>query len=103
VRPLEPGFRRILIQPQPGSLEYADLTLPTVRGQIRSRLENRKDEVFRLRINLPANTTARVCLPRLGSDDTTVCVDGQNMKGIPEGDFVCVDPIGSGEHIIEIE
>jgi len=35
IRPLEPGFRRVEIRPQPGGLERLELTAQTVRGPIR--------------------------------------------------------------------
>jgi hypothetical protein len=34
VRPLEPGFERVLIMPQPGNLHSAKLKTPTIRGPI---------------------------------------------------------------------
>ena len=100
-RPLEPGFRKILIQPQPGLLAQAELILPTIRGPIQMRFDNEPGKKFCLRVNIPANMTARIYLPRLASDDTMVCVDGQNMRGVLEGDVVYIDPVGSGEHILE--
>lgn len=48
VEPLEPGFARVRIHPQTGSLRRADLTLPTCRGPIRVRVRN-----GRVRVRVP--------------------------------------------------
>lgn len=98
VRPLEPGFGRLLIQPQPGNLAYAEMTLPTIRGPVRVRLNQEPGRTFALTTDLPANTAARVLLPRLGRADAAVVVDGRPVSGVPEGDWVAVDGIGSGPH-----
>lgn len=48
VEPLEPGFARVRIHPQPGSLRRADLTVPTCRGPIRVRIRD-----GRVRVRVP--------------------------------------------------
>ena len=40
VRPLEPGYRKILIAPQPGSLERLRSMVPTVREPLTITLQN---------------------------------------------------------------
>ena len=40
VEPLEPGFARMRIRPQPGSLSEASLRLPTIRGEVRVAFRN---------------------------------------------------------------
>jgi hypothetical protein len=66
VRPLAPGFGEMLIQPQPGSLSFAEMTLPTIRGPVHVRFEHRPAESMHLEVVLPGNTKARVVLPRFG-------------------------------------
>ena len=62
VMPLEPGFSKVRIQPQPGSLERAEMTLPTIRGTIRMKITNTplKRSVS---VDLPANMEAEIILP----------------------------------------
>ena len=61
VEPLEPGFRRIRIKPQPGSLEKASIRVPTIRGSVEvSFCEGILD------VTIPANTEAEVWLPWSG-------------------------------------
>ena len=98
VHPLKPGFEEILIQPQPGALTFAELTLPTIRGPVMVRFNNDPGKAFHLEINLPANTTARIALPDLNRADPTVIVDGAPVFGHKEGSFVYIEGIGSGHH-----
>ena len=43
VRPLEPGFGKVLIRPMPGPLERAEAVIPTIRGPATSKS---KEPVF---------------------------------------------------------
>jgi hypothetical protein len=58
VRPVEPGFSRVEIRPQIGDLEWAEMTLPTIRGSIQMRIDGNK-----LKVTIPANMTADIWLP----------------------------------------
>jgi hypothetical protein len=58
IRPLEPGFGKALIQPQPGSLQHVSGTMPTPRGPITVSLENDERQLFALRIDIPVTVTA---------------------------------------------
>ena len=97
IRPLEPGFSRILIQPRPGTLTKADITVPTIRGPINARFENNRTVSFTLEVDIPCNATARIALPCTG---TTVLLDGEAVEYELEGNFAVVDPVGSGKHIL---
>jgi hypothetical protein len=101
VRPLAPGWGRMVIQPQPGSLAYAQLRLPTVRGAVFTRFESTPAR-FRLEVRLPANTSARVMLPRDGRRGTSVTVDGRAARARVEGAAVVVDSLGAGRHVLEL-
>ncbi|MCW3052237.1 MAG: hypothetical protein JWN14_1407, partial [Chthonomonadales bacterium] len=101
VEPLEPGFRRMRIRPQPGGLAEASLRLPTVRGavQVSFKMAARKAH---LQIVLPANTTAQVWVPRQGTNATSVLVDGVPRRGRIEADSIVFDSIGSGAHTFDL-
>jgi alpha-L-rhamnosidase len=101
VRPLSPGFEQILIQPQPGSLGWVELTTPTIRGPVTVRFNNVPQASFHLETETPANTTARVMIPALGSDNPAVVVDGRRVPGRYVGAFVVVDGVGSGLHTFD--
>ncbi|MBS14411.1 MAG: alpha-L-rhamnosidase [Gemmatimonadetes bacterium] len=101
VRPLKPGFEEILIQPQPGSLEWAELTTPTIRGPVTVRFNHVPLQTFHLEIEAPANTTSTVTLPAMGSDDPVVVVDGKRILGRIDGEAVTLTGIGSGLHVFD--
>jgi hypothetical protein len=101
VQPIEPGFARVRIKPQVGSLKTGRLDLPTVRGTIHVDFTSEPDQSFALNVKLPGNMKAVVYLPRLGSDKSEVLVDGQPVAGTRAGEFVMVSDIGSGPHRLE--
>ena len=101
VQPLEPGFGKIQIKPQPGTLKSASLKMATIRGTIHVDFEAVKETSFVLNVRIPANTQAKIYLPRLGIDNPVIAVDGLPHKGIIKGDFVVLDNIGSGSHRFE--
>ncbi len=55
VRPLEPGYGRVLIDPQIGDLDYVEGVVPTIRGPIRVRAERGEDGLVMLSVCAPAN------------------------------------------------
>jgi len=62
VRPLERGWRRIAVHPQPGStLTHATLSVPTLRGEV--KLAFSTSSSMTLQLTVPGNTYANVCLP----------------------------------------
>ena len=101
VRPLTAGFEQILIQPQPGDLDWAELTTPTIRGPVTVWFNNVPWQSFHLETVTPANTMTRVMVPALGSDDPVVSVDGRRVYGRVDGTFVVVEGVGSGLHTFE--
>ena len=66
IRPLEPGYARIDIRPQPGTLRHARILQPSPRGSIALELRRRRDGHYDLRVTVPANSTARITLPTTG-------------------------------------
>src|SRR5207248_1186650 len=65
VRPLTPGFEKILIAPHVGSLVHVEGTIPTIRGNVHIKLDAPKKH---LEVEIPANTTARIILPWTKND-----------------------------------
>lgn len=65
VRPLEPGYAKILVQPNPGELTWAQGRIPTPRGPIGCYWRN-ADGRFDLSIESPRCTPVQIDLPRKG-------------------------------------
>ncbi len=61
IKPLEPGFRKILIQPRPGHLKHASLVMPTINGAVSASFKKEED-YFNLKITIPGNCQATVVL-----------------------------------------
>jgi alpha-L-rhamnosidase len=80
VDPDAPGYKRILIQPQPGGgLTYAKACLDSIYGRIESKwvLE---DDCFQLTVRIPPNTVGMIHLPGHLIDDITE--QGQNLNKV---------------------
>ena len=58
LRPLEPGFGKVEIRPRLGGLEFAEGTIPTIRGPVHIRVKGRS-----VHVELPGNMTAQIIPP----------------------------------------
>ncbi|MEN6578592.1 MAG: alpha-L-rhamnosidase C-terminal domain-containing protein [Phycisphaerales bacterium] len=101
VQPIEPGFAKVRIKPQVGNLRTARLDLPTIRGTIHVDFASEPGRSLNLNIALPANVEAVVCLPRLGSDDRDIQMDGKLTPGTLDGEFLVIDDVPPGRHRFE--
>jgi alpha-L-rhamnosidase len=88
ITPLEPGFARVRIRPQPATLEHLELVVPSVRGEIGFRsggvcgdrtIAIRIPEACKAEIVLPAADT--VALKRRGRSP----VPGSMLYDLPSG------------------
>jgi len=101
VEPLEPGFRKIRIKPQPSTLAYAELTVPTIRGSVKVSFNNTPGAKFEMEIEIPANVIAEVWLPLLDRKQR-LTMNGVVQKGMVDGNFVKLE-IGSGRYCFVVE
>ena len=99
VRPIEPGFAKILIQPQPASLTQAAGTIPTIRGPVYVSFQNHPHKPFTLKVDIPVNTVARIGLPQGSKQSEYITVDGKKIKAQLQDNHLFVDNIGSGAHV----
>lgn len=67
ITPLEPSLSRVAIRPQPGNLEWAEITVPTIRGSISVSIRK-----GRMEVTIPANMTAEIYLPGRNEPAATV-------------------------------
>ncbi len=103
VLPLTPGCGTVCIKPQTASLEWAEATIPTIRGSIRMAVE-RTANAYTLNVAIPANMDADVYLP-LPAGRYTVTKNGRpitvsEVKGEP---FLSVGKIGSGHYTFVVQ
>lgn len=99
-----PGYQRITIRPRPGGgLTHVRASYRSIRGMIAVHWELLQ-RVFRLRIRIPANTTATVHIP---ADKDEVSESGRpakNAEGVfyrGREDGVAVYQVGSGNYLFE--
>ena len=93
-----PGFKRILIRPQPGgSLTRAAVAYRSINGLIETKWRRERNR-FLLDVVIPANTTARVVIP--GADPAAV-----TEGGLPANNAIGVRFAGreDGDAVYEIE
>ena len=95
IEPLEPGFAKVLVQPRPGSLAWAEGRVPTRRGPVAVRFEQ-DARSFKLKLEVPQGTTARVGLPK--GKGGTVTLDGTPVKSTESDGYLFVDNIAAGPH-----
>jgi hypothetical protein len=97
IRPMEPGYAKILIAPQPGGLAWVRGKVPTVRGPVEEKVTN--GEVFRVEVSLPEGTSGEAVLPRRGRGE--LVLDGKTV-GSPSGVGKTVRvAIAGGKHVLE--
>ena len=99
VRPLEPGFAKVIVQPQLGPLDWAEATVPTIRGPIQVRYDRHNSGKFEAKISLPANMTARIGLPQYGMS-SRLNLNGHTTDGVVEGKTIWIDCDLAGETTI---
>jgi len=101
VRPLTPGYADVAIKPLDfgAKLPWAKGNIVTDRGPIAVAWE-RTDSRFMLTVELPANVTSEVFVPKGSTGDLTVRVNGKVTTATADGEFLKV-AIGSGTHTIE--
>jgi len=102
IEPLEPGFKKIRIKPQPAKLEHAEIKLPTIRGNVQVSFTNNPDQSFRLEVSIPANTTADIYLP-FYSVKQVISKDNNPISYRKQGEFSVIDNIGSGNWIFMVK
>ena len=56
IRPLEPGFKKLIIKPSPGNLEFLNSTLPHPNGEVAVELQFKHNNCHGT-VKLPAETT----------------------------------------------
>jgi hypothetical protein len=97
------GFERIVIKPAaPQGLEKVSGYYDSVRGRIESEWAV-EGQTFTLRVQIPANSTARIFIPAGNVQEGGV--DVQNAPGVThvdQADGVCIVSIGSGKYHFQV-
>ena len=98
ITPLEPGFAKVLIQPEVGDLSWAEMRVPTVKGSLFVRVDT--TPAYRMNIELPPATVGRVGIPWL-STSAKVLLDGQLVSGNVSAGTLFLDNLAPGKHTLQ--
>lgn len=101
IEPLMPGFEKMRIKPQPGSLERAEIKIPTIRGDILMSFQNKVKESFFMELTIPGNTKADIYLP-FWHKSQKITMNDSPVKYRNEGDFAVIENVGPGEFSIKV-
>lgn len=101
IEPLEPGYRKIRIKPQPASLKRAEIKHTTIRGEVNVSFKNKPGQLFVLNVDIPANMVADVYLPSYSSKQK-VTMNNEPVPFEVRGSFVVVENVGSGDITFEV-
>jgi len=99
INPLEAGFSKISIKPQTGNLQFAKIEFPTIKGKIKVNVSKSSDS-YTIEVDIPANTTAKVFIDKMGKGGNEVEVDREMVSGVADKDsnYIVIDNVGSGLH-----
>lgn len=101
IRPIEPGFSRFVVQPQPGPLTRARITVPTVKGPIKEEFEAHKGD-FRLSLHVPENASAELYIPAVEQGAyEKILVDGKPAVSSRRSRFIYLGVLNSGDHEVQ--
>ncbi|WP_164849986.1 alpha-L-rhamnosidase-related protein [Mucilaginibacter limnophilus] len=98
ISPLEPGFVKFQVSPQPGHLVNASASFESVKGTIRSSFE-RSSEGIQVKVTVPASSNAVVLMPsqavkRIKINGTLAWENGNYLNGHKKPSEVVESRIG---------
>ncbi len=96
LQPIEPGFRRMRLKPQPSTLGSATATIPTIQGDVKVSFSNKPGESFELHVEIPANSEMEIWMPRIGKS-SAIRINGKLVKTKKNGNHLTVT-LGSGKY-----
>ncbi|WP_370614580.1 family 78 glycoside hydrolase catalytic domain [Mumia qirimensis] len=102
IEPTTPGYSTFDVRPQPEAVDWAHVTLPTLKGSIGAAhhtVDGRTD----IGVHIPGNTVARVSVPGAAEGDDTVYVDGRATPAAYERGYLRVDGVAAGCHVLSLE
>lgn len=101
IRPLSPGFKRVILAPQPGGLKAAAITVPTVRGTIHESWRTSAGG-FRLSFTIPPGILARLQLPAALLTGKTGILNGKVAQFLRVGRWRVIKVIRAGKYVLTI-
>jgi alpha-L-rhamnosidase len=99
IKTIKPQHELIQVKPLEfgDKIAYAKGICPTDKGDILINW-SKKDNYFSMTLVVPANIKAIVYVPKGGIAGSAITVDGVEIQGIEDGNYIYLDQIGSGTH-----
>jgi alpha-L-rhamnosidase len=102
IRPASPGFKTILIAPViRDGLNWANTSFESIHGEITTAWK-REGKQLTLKVVIPANTTATICVPAIGVANITESGkpvrNADGVKFLRQEKDQCVFEVGSGTY-----
>jgi alpha-L-rhamnosidase len=98
IRPTTPGYDSFDIRPQPASLTWASVTVPTLKGKIGAAFHS-VDGRTDVGVFVPGNTVASVYVPAGDASTDVVYVNGRRTPVVRDRGYLRVDEVTSGCHV----
>lgn len=97
LKPITPGYAEFSVRPQPQSVDWASVTLPTLKGRIGASFHTvggRTD----VGAFVPGNTVASVYVPSGEATENVVYVDGVAVAAARERGYLRIEDVAAGCH-----
>lgn len=95
VRPLTPGYGKMIIEPQPAGLIWINGKVPTPHGPVEVSYRNRE-----LEVTIPDGTVADIVLTRMSFPGDSVLINDQPASVVSEAKFRAIRDLASGYYRI---
>ena len=98
IDPTTPGYDTFDIKPQPGTVAWAAITSPSVKGEIGAAYDTVPGRTD-VGVSVPANAAARVFVPNVPAGTTSIYEDGLRTSGTTTDGYFEVDHVQPGCHV----
>ncbi|QYJ03013.1 glycoside hydrolase family 78 protein [Nocardioides panacisoli] len=102
IRPTTPGYATYDVRPQPGAIDWAHVTRPTLRGSIGAAFHTVGDRTD-VGVHVPGNSVATVHVPVGDADRDVVYVDGRARDAVRERGYLRVEGVTQGCHVLSTQ
>lgn len=95
IEPIGAGYTSFQVKPQPGSVDQARITVPSVKGSIGVAFAHDESGDLNAAVRVPGNTTADIVIPVAGGTKT-LYRNGEAVAVEPVDGFATLSGVGAG-------
>ena len=101
VEPITAGFETFRIKPQIGTLSFAELKTPTIKGEIFISWKKTEGQ-DRLEVIIPGGTSAELVLPFVATK-SRLMINGKKSMIKPKDGFFTITNLPAGKHFVTLD